>query len=56
MNYTNNIQKKFLAEDSQSLANEEYEEEEESPSSSELDREEQEHYEFWLWQMFHQRK
>ena len=56
MIYTNYTQKKYQAEDLQSLANEEEEEEEEDSSSSELDREEQEHYEFWLWQMFHERK
>ena len=54
MNYTNNTQKKFQAEDSQSLAKELEEEEEETSSS--LDYNEEEHYEFWLWEMFYKRK
>ena len=50
-------QSKYQVKDLQSYTNQEdQKEEEENPSSSELDREEQEHYEFWLWQMFNERK
>ena len=52
---------KYQANDSQLLTNQEQlesQEEEELPSSSEedeMDREEQEHYAFWLWEMFYKR-
>ena len=47
---------KYQVKDSQLLTNQEQEEEEEESSSSEeMDREEQEHYAFWLWEMFYKR-
>lgn len=53
---------KYQVKDSQLLTNQEQlesQEEEELPSSSEEDnerlREEQEHYAFWLWEMFNKR-
>ena len=55
-------QNKYQVKDSQLLTNQEQlesQEEEELPSSSEedeIDREEQEHYAFWLWEMFNKRK
>ena len=55
-------QSKYQANDSQLLINQEQlesQEEEELPSSyeedDEMDREEQEHYAFWLWEMFNKR-
>ena len=40
---------KYQAKDSQLLTNQEQEEDDE------MDREEQEHYAFWLWEMFNKR-
>ena len=55
-------QNKYQVKDSQLLTNQEQlesQEEEDNPSSSEeddeMDREEQEHYAFWLWEMFNKR-
>ena len=55
-------QNKLAQNDSQLLTNQEQlesQEEEDNPSSSEedneMDREEQEHYAFWLWEMFNKR-
>ena len=55
-------QNKYQVKDSQSLTNQEQlesQDEEDNPSSSEeMDerlREEEEHYAFWLWEMFNKR-
>ena len=46
-------QNKYQANDSQLLTNQEQEEEEEESSSSEEIDKEDEHYAFWLWEMFY---